>query len=37
VRRAKAEAAEINLNLEFRVDDMRKLQTFPLGDFGGSA
>ena len=34
VGRARIEAAARNLRIEFRVDDMRQLQTSPLGGFG---
>jgi glycine/sarcosine N-methyltransferase len=34
IERAKVEAAARNLNISFRVDDMRKLQTSPCGKFG---
>jgi glycine/sarcosine N-methyltransferase len=34
VERAKAEAASRNLQIDFRVDDMRTLETSPIGKFG---
>jgi len=34
VKRAAAEAAARHLNIEFRVDDMRHLQTSPFGAYG---
>jgi SAM-dependent methyltransferase len=34
VKRAKAEAAIRNLQIDFRVDDMRTLATSPIGKFG---
>lgn len=34
IERAKIEAAARNLNIDFRVDDMRELQTSPIGEFG---